>query len=233
MKYRLLTILGIALLSLCQQAQADSATSTTSPLAEYRVGMMESGQYSLDDLAKQFPEFQHKPFDQSGFNALVLPFHYSDPAGIGNANEAGAMSFVISYDLDWARTCYCNRHAYFVFHRDPTLMEELATRYDSSVIAAAISGWRATHALGGTLVKSADGYGGTLQIFDRSGSICFTKTYDSPRPFFDLLGDMDVDAMTYFGSAPSNALSKYLHQRRCSDQSLVDLGSAEFMPERS
>ncbi|HTW93851.1 MAG TPA: hypothetical protein VMD30_03585 [Tepidisphaeraceae bacterium] len=136
---------------------------------------------------------------------MVLPFHYSDPGKIGNAYEAGAFSFFISNDLDWGQGSYCQRHAYFIFHRDPLPMKYLAGTYDPTLIAAEIRGWRATNAVGGTLTKTAAGYTGNLVIYDKTGAVCFSKSYDKPRAYFDMLGDMDADAIGYFGQASSTS----------------------------
>jgi hypothetical protein len=73
-----------------------------------------------------------------------------------------------------------------------------------------------------------------LTIYGGDGTAQKRKFYDQPRAFSDLLGDMSVDALTYFGPAPSGGLAAFLHEPRYAHaESLAALGSAAFMPERS
>jgi hypothetical protein len=195
---------------------------------------LKSSQYALNDLPRIFPAFQHKPFNSAGFNAVMLPFSYSDPNHLGNANEAMALSALVSNDLDWSPGCYCSRHAYFVFKRDREAVQGFMRGYDPSQIASFINDWQATHAIGGELIRTAAGYKGKLEIFDVQGAAIFTKQYDASRSYWGLLGDMDVDAMTFLDVKPSQGLIDYLHMPRCTQfQSVIDLGSAALMEEKS
>jgi tetratricopeptide (TPR) repeat protein len=195
---------------------------------------IQPAQYETTELEKIFPQFQHQPFDQAGFDEVMLPFSYSDPNHLGNANEAMAFDALMSNDLDWSPGCYCARHAYFVFKRDRNRMQALRQGYTPELIATVIDYWKATHAIGGELVRVGDGYEGTLQIFDADGKQVFTRKYDQPHSFWDLLGAMDVDAMTFLDVAPSEEMAAYLREPRCEHpQSLIDLGSAAFMEEKS
>jgi hypothetical protein len=195
---------------------------------------IQPAQYETKELEKIFPEFQHQPFDRAGFDEVMLPFAYSDPDHVGNPNEALAFDALMSNDLDWSPGCYCARHAYFAFKRDRNRMQALRQGYTPELIAPVIEYWRATHAIGGELVRVGNGYEGTLQIFDRDGNQVFTQVYKRPHSFWDLLGAMDVDAMTFLDVAPSDILSNYLREPRCEHpQSLIDLGSAAFMEEKS
>ncbi|MGA2265581.1 MAG: hypothetical protein ABSH10_04020 [Phycisphaerae bacterium] len=185
-------------------------------------------------MATMFPAFQHKPFESAGFNHFTLPFRFVSTDGTGCQEEAYAFSFLMSSSLDWARGCYCARHVYFVFKRNSAIMQKLAHEYDPAVIADRLRDWQASHAVGGELRCSKQGFTGTLEIFDRTGQKVFTKEYKTPQKFFALLGDMAVDGITFFGTRPNNALVKHLHRPRCEhDQSIIDLGKAAFAPERS
>jgi hypothetical protein len=75
---------------------------------------------TLAQLAAQYPAFKHEAFESSGFNAMVMPFHYTDQTtqGVGDSAEANAFSFLLSNDLDWSPSCYCARHSYFVYRTD-------------------------------------------------------------------------------------------------------------------
>ena len=187
------------------------------------------GRYTLADLKRMFPQFQHEPFETAGFNHLSLPFHYDAPDGGGDPNEANAFAFLLSHALDWAPGCYCARHAYFVFKSKSARvhMTALARGYDPERIKFLVNDWRATHAVGGKLIYTEKGYSGTLLIYDRAGRVVRNTTYDQPRSFFQLLGDMSVDAMKTFGYTPSPALVEHLHIEQCRHrQTLIDLGRA-------
>ena len=109
----------------------------------------------------------------------------------------------------------------------------LAQQYDPAVIAALTRGWTATHAVGGTLVAARGKYTGTLRVFGPDGRVAFAADYAAPRTFFDLLGDMDVDAMTFFREPPNRQLDDFLHQPRVAHpKSLARLGLAMFQHER-
>ena len=190
--------------------------------------------YSDAGLGRMLGAFHHVPFDQSGYNVVVLPFSYSDPDQVGDPNEANAFAQLLSYDTDWGPGSYTNRHAYFIFKRARALMIHLMAGYDAPLVAQAIADWNATNAIGGSLKRSKDGYTGQLMVYDRRGALVETKTYDRPQPYFDLLGDMSVDALTFFGPAPSARLAAFLHQPRCEHaESIAEYGKAAFMPERS
>ncbi len=190
--------------------------------------------YTLDELAEMWPAFRHAPIETAGFNHFTLPFHYTSLDGSGDSNEALAFSFLLSHSIDWAPGCYCTRHAYFTFKRARRYMCELAINYNKEKIKFAIKDWQATHAVGGKLIQSKDGYAGTLEIYDRSGKKGLEKEYKKPREYFDLLGDMSVDVMKFLGHTPSRALVQHLHRRRCEHhQSLIDLGKAAFVKEKS
>jgi tetratricopeptide (TPR) repeat protein len=199
-----------------------------------RAEPLQSGQYEIEELAKIFPDFQHQPYDRAGFDAVMLPFVYSDRDHVGDANEALALDALMSYDLDWSPGSYCTRHAFYVFEHDRIEIQAMLKGYAPAHISSLIKSWRATHAIGGELIRTAAGYEGKLQIFAADGKQIFARRYDQPRSFWDLLGDMDVDAMTFLDVKPSEELVAHLHQPRCRlPQSLIDLGSTAFTAERS
>ena len=167
-------------------------------------------------------------------NPLVLPFQVHSEDGVDGRAMADAMSFLISSRLDWLPGCYSQRHAYFVFKRDIETMGCLSAAYDEAVIAEAIKGWSATHAVGGTLDVSRAGIKGELRIFDPKGKCVYKNTYGSPRDLAKLVCDMTEDAMVFFGAKPSPALSKFLHVKRWEhDESILDLGAAAWKEERT
>jgi hypothetical protein len=221
-----------------QPASAPATQAATRPavvLPLSRVPRGPVGRYTLKQLEEMFPAFQHEPFETAGFNHLALPFHYEDRSGgSGDANEANAFAFLISSALDWGEGGYCARHAYFVFKRSDKAMKALARQYDAERVRFCVNDWQASHAVGGKLVRQKDGYSGSLVVYDRTARPVLEASYDKPREFFDLLGDMSVDAIKAMTKAPSPELVKHLHVPQCKDrQSLVDLGKAAFMEERS
>lgn len=184
-----------------------------------------------EDLAAKWPAFEHEPFETAGFNQLMLPFHAE---GKAVKEEAHAFSFLLSNALDWTPGSYCSRHAYFVFKRDWREMQELAVTYDRARIRNLHRHWRTTHAIGGTVSGAGEGYAGTLQIFDCEGALVHTASFPEPRAYFDLLGDMSVACMRFFGHEPSALLDAHLRRKRCeSHRSILDLGAAAFAEERS
>lgn len=188
----------------------------------------------VDGVAKLFPAFKHVPFDASGFRSIALPFHYVDPDHLGNANEANAMAFLLSDAMDFAPGSYGSRHCYFVFKRSRQEMMALAQMYDPAVITQVMKNWEATHAIGGTLARLKDGYGGSVVVYDDTGKPLHETKFDKGRPFYTLLGDMAVDLLTYFGPRPTESLVRFLHVPSSKKpQSLIDLGSAAFMEPRS
>ena len=190
---------------------------------------------SIEDIARLFPAFDHEPYETSGFNCVTLPFLYLRRGGEGYPEEALAFSFLLSNSLDWAPGGYCTRHAYFTFKRARRYMEELAQRYNPATIRMAIEDWETTHALGGTLIKAVGGYAATLRVYDRDARVVFEKKYGTPRDYFDLLGDVSVDAIRFLGKVePSPALVDLLHVRRCTKhESIRDLGRAAFAEEKT
>ncbi len=190
--------------------------------------------YALEQLAEMWPAFRHAPIETAGFNHFTLPFLYTSLDGSGDSNEAYAFSFLLSNSLDWVPGGYCSRHAYFTFKRARRYVQKLALKYDENLIKSAIKDWEATHAVGGKLIQSKDGYAGTLEIYDHAGKQVLTKEYKKPREYFDLLGDMSVDAIIFFGGKPTAALVSHLHRRRCQrHQSIIDLGKAAFAEEKT
>jgi len=156
--------------------------------------------YSLAELEEMFPAFKHEPFDSAGYNHFSLPMHYEDRAGDGDANEALAMSFLLSSALDWGDGCYCSRHAYFIFKRCSKYMPALMKQYDPKLVGYLVTDWQASHGVGGKLIRCKGGYAGVLTIFNRKGKVVKEVRYDKPREFFDLLGDMAVDAIGFLST---------------------------------
>jgi hypothetical protein len=185
---------------------------------------------SMEEIPKVVGEFPHAPIDSAGCWLLSLPFQYSTDQPSYDSSEANAFSFLISADMDWIPQNYCDRHAYFIFEHEPVPMRSLAVAYEGELIATEMRKWGATSAVGGELHRTKAGVGGTLEIFDRAGKSYFSKSY-SPRDYFQLLGDMDLDVMHQVGFDPPATLAQYLREPRCQHlESIAAIGRAAFLP---
>lgn len=185
-------------------------------------------------LARMFPQFNHDPFATAGFNPLVLPFRYNDPKQIGDPSEAAVFSFLLCDALDWGPGNYGRRHAYFVYQRSHAQMAPLVKKYDPYVIGQLVNEWTATHAVGGLLTRTPAGCTGQLQIYNAKRIEVFHKNYVKPHRYFDLLGDMAVDTLTYMKEPPNKLLANFLHMRLCQhESSILRLGMARALPQRS
>ena len=175
------------------------------------------------------------PYEQSSIAHLVLPFTYEgvrDPDGVAAAH---AFSFLLSFALDWAPDCYSSRHSYFVFKRDPDGTQSAGRSLRSSAVRGEAEDWHVSHVVGGVLIRQgADTYGAKVVLFNRTGQRIFERTYDQPQTYFDLLGTCAADLLSALGGKPSQELRAHLQKPRCAHfESIVDLGRAAYLPERS
>ena len=221
--------------SLRERVVGDSATTTIDREHSLPLATDLPQELSLiEDLLKQWSTFKHVPFESSGFSHLTLPFHFKSRNGGVNQREGFAFSFLLSNALDWVPGCYCSKHANFVAKRSRDKMISATVRYDSNIILPLIKQWHSTHAIGGSITENEHGYTGTLRIFDRTAVEKLVKEYARPRPYFDLLGDMCVDAMQFLGFNPSDDLVAHVGASRCNNhESITDLGRTAFAEERS
>ena len=197
------------------------------------------------DWAAAYPAFPHEPMDKSGFCAVPLPWRFAatpdadlDGAGAAPSDPAvaGALAFLLSYDLDWSPESYSTWHAYWVFRMAREALAGPASAvYDPGKIAAVVRGFGGTHAVGGALVRGKDGYVATLQVFDRDGKMVHEADFAKTKPFADVLGDVSADAIAFLGGKPvPPALVAHLHRPRCAKpESLVALGRVAFAEEGS
>jgi hypothetical protein len=205
--------------------------NASEPLVLSNQGKLSPAKYTAAQLATMWSAFPHKPLESAGFNALSLPFHYEDKTGNGDADEANTFAFLLSNALDWCPGCYCQRHAYFVFERSRDDELALATEYSPTAISDLVHRWVATHAIGGTITKTENGYTAALEIFAPDGHRVDYETFEKARSYFDLLGDVSVAAMKFFGEPPTDALASYLKTPRCNDPKLLAIwGTAAFEP---
>jgi hypothetical protein len=224
----------------CGGVRAEEAIHWVAPVEKPKVPLLlvqtepaAVSKYSWAELDQMWPAFQHKPYAGAGFNHLTLPFLYRSEDPRGDPAEALAFSFLLSGRIDWAPGNYCTRHAYFAFKRARRYMAGLTQSYSTKTIADAVKDWNATHAVGGRLVHGRMGYAGDLIIYGPRGEVVCQKSYKKQIKYWQLLGDMAVDAIRFFGSEPSPALVTHLRQPRGSAESIIDLGKAAFAEEKS
>jgi hypothetical protein len=179
-----------------------------------------------------YSAFTHEPFDKSGFSAVALPWRFAatPDAPESNGAIAHALAFLLSYDLDWSPASYDSRHGYSFFKASEKLPDKETGSYEPERVAALLRNGNATHAITGLLVRGKDGYVATLQIFDRDGKMVHEKEFEQPREFFQVLGDVSCDALSYFGTPGNEALNKHLHRARCRRMGVLDqLGRAALL----
>lgn len=185
---------------------------------------------TVERLKSLAPYFAAADPDTSGFYPVAIPFTYVNAADPNSArHEADAFAFLLSNDLAWAPAARPYRDYLELTARQAPQMESLARKTDLDTVRQLVKRFRGTHAIGGRLRRSDDGLSGTLTIYDPQGKEAFSRTYRDPRPFWELLGDMGGDALTFFGHKPNDLLQSRLSLERCkNDASIVDLGRMAF-----
>jgi tetratricopeptide (TPR) repeat protein len=220
----------------------DGARAALTNAASNHGGLVLTQVPPLTNGIPDFREFYSKwnylhpaPYTQGGFAHLLLPFNYEGQEGVGGKEMAYAFSFLLSNALDWAPDCYCARHAYFVFKRDPEAMQSAGKSLQKRLVRTAAKDWHVTHVVGGTLIRHGDdAFGARVVVFDRDGNKVFEHEYTTPKAYFDLVGDCACDILAFLGAKPNAALAAHLRKKRCEHfESIVDLGRAAFAEERT
>ncbi len=183
------------------------------------------------ELTRYFPAFKPSP-STNEYSHFVLPFTGGPTED--DKLKAYAFSFLLSNALDWGPGNYCSRHAYFTFKRSGLSIVDAGQTLHPSALKALAKRWSPTHFVGGEIRAGTNGFTGVLKVLDLDGVLLKAVPYDTPRPYFALLGDMSVDALQTLGYRPSPSLVAHLHIPRCKDEALlVELGRAAFADERS
>lgn len=125
------------------------------------------------------------------FNPVFLPFDYLCEDGEGDPNQSLTFPALLSFKFDFAPDNFSARHPGFIFRRDTGALRLKST--DHQGIAAYIKAWTATHAVAGELIETKTGYKGALMVFDDEGEKIFQKKYETPVPYFILMGRMVQD----------------------------------------
>ena len=191
-------------------------------------------QLDWDAFSQHWDIIDHAPFDEAGFNPVILPFRFETQTGEGSNEEAHAFAFLLSFALDWTPGTYCARHAYFIFKRSGAELIRAGRTLDPELMRPIAKRWNATHVIGGELEQHENGYSVSLRLFDQLGEEIEVSALAEPRDFSTLVGDATCAVMSAVGHEPSPALQKHLQKRRCEHHSsLTELGKAAFEEERT
>ena len=167
------------------------------------------------------------------FTPVYLPFKYTAEVANPDANQSYTFPQLLSFKVDWIPSNMCMRHPYFVFKRDRRSLQQLSASAPQS-LAAFIGYWDATHAVGGTLHETAEGWSGSLDIYNARGQLAKRFIYKEARDYFKLMSDMALDACAFWEYEPSPGLKAELAKPlTASVKSLRLLGEAALAEERS
>jgi len=165
-----------------------------------------------------------------GFYPLFLPF--SQTIG-GKTTMTYAFPFLLSYKFDWVEDNYCTRHPYFIYKRDRKHFQNFRGA-DTAFIKGYAKSWRGTHVVGGSVVSSGNFWGGQLQVFGADGTAVFEKKYDLKYGYFELMGQMVIDWITFRKQECSDLLKAELILPMTTDMRTIQhLEVAALVEEKS
>lgn len=159
------------------------------------------------------------------FSPVYLPFQYECRAGDPDDKQPLTFPCLLSFKFDFVPDNYSSRHPAFIYRKDPIWN----VRPDQTKkIAAYIEDWEATHAVGGTVIQTEDGYTGLLLVFDRYGIELVRQAYDETVPYFTLMGRMVRTWMEYRRQEVSEGLYEELIRPMTTDMECVRLYGRSF-----
>lgn len=170
---------------------------------------------------------------EDAFRPIYLPFDYTATVASPDPNESYTFPHLLSMKADWIPDNTCTRHPFFVFQREPDRLPDLR-KPSPALLAAFTNSWTATHAVGGSLRETPNGCSGSLVVYDRQGQSVFSREYDEPRDYFQLMADMTADLFA-FRKCPLSAELRAELERKCtsSDEALRAFGAAATVRPRS
>jgi len=149
------------------------------------------------------------------FNPMYIPFKYVAESGKPDPDQKHVFPHLLSFKFDFVPDNFNARHPFFVFKVDRDFLEELQADPTPRRISDYVQGWRATVAIGGTLIQRNDLYGGSMLVYDGSGGEILRKTYEVRYPYFGLMGQMVRDWMSYREQPISKGLAEELSRPMC------------------
>lgn len=170
-------------------------------------------------IADQFPQITYRDLfedwfttpvsqGQGMFNPVYLKFEFENNTENPDSKQPLTFPCLLSYKFEFVPDNFSARHPAFVFRRDSTVLT--IKPEETEKISSYISSWSATHAIAGKLIETDTGYGGTLKIFDKAGSLVFTQDYGANLGYFELMGKMVNDWMEFRKQPVSEGLYQEL-----------------------
>lgn len=144
------------------------------------------------------------------FNPVFIPFQYRAQGVAADKNQPLTFPSLLNFKFGLVLDNFYSRSPAFIFRQDNIAVKLGVT--DAKAIAAYIKRWSATHAIGGSITATADGYSGELLVFNAAGARVLRKTYVAPQPYFTLMGHMVEDWMDYRHQPHSPALQAELER---------------------
>ncbi len=159
------------------------------------------------------------------FNPVFLPFNYSCDGGDKDSLQQLTFPCFLSFKFDFVPDNYSARHPGFVFRKES--LSSLKPD-NTQVIVDYIADWKATHAIGGSIVQTKDGYSGELLVFNDSGEQVLRQVYSKPVPYFTLMGQMVKTWMDHRGQPISDGLYQELFRPMTTDMECLRLYGRSF-----
>ncbi|MHB9025960.1 MAG: hypothetical protein ACYC7E_17615 [Armatimonadota bacterium] len=129
------------------------------------------------------------------FNPVFLPFAYKAEGVEADPNQPLTFPSLLKFKFEFVPDNFTMRSPAFIFQTQPPARK--LTAGDTKIIPEFIKYWNATHAIGGELVESAQGFRGKMLVFDKTGAQVLTREYATPLPYFTLMGRMVQDWMAF------------------------------------
>ncbi|MBW8015177.1 MAG: hypothetical protein FVQ82_03250 [Planctomycetes bacterium] len=152
--------------------------------------------------------YQAKVTQNKGmFNPVFLAFEYTSTSDVEDDYQPLTFPSLLSFKFDFVPDNYSARHPAFIFRREPVwkIMPE-----ETEKISKYITEWHATHAFGGKVIYTQEGYSGQLLVWDKDGNEVLKQNYKKACPYFTLMGKMVRSWMEYRKQEVSEELYKEL-----------------------
>ncbi|MEN8126672.1 MAG: hypothetical protein ABFR90_02585 [Planctomycetota bacterium] len=165
------------------------------------------------------------------FNPVFLPFEFVCKAGKTDPKQSLTFPCLLSFKFDFVPDNFSARHPAFIYRKKPIWN---AKPGETKKIAHYIEYWEATHAFGGTVVQHENGYSGQMIVYNMNGQEVLKKKYETPVPYFSLMGQMVKSWMDFRKQPISDGLYNELIRPMTNDMECVHLyGQSFYKPWRT